>query len=313
MPGSLTAAVETPEVLGYGTDADVDAGSGARMVPGVWTARDDLTDDELDRARKWLRAQAEQADPDRFVQVPASAVRQWLGTFIVGAAKQKMTANDIGMRVETLVVAVGDRDDRWFTPETMRAAWKRFKWIPDAHELMEFFDELEAEERVRASRLLQSIDATERRRSAKPERRVQAGEDPRQASGWGWKSEAERLDHEAYLREERDRERRELAAIARKAAAADGLELPPVLEPAPLETPREFAARVREQTDAFLDAETKAMRRGGRGTGGRLKPSSPAQIAEALKVLKGRAPVPRPDIEARARVEEPEPAPEVSP
>jgi hypothetical protein len=298
----LRSALESETRLTYGGD---DHTGGADLRAGPWTPPDRVAPDLADEARRLM------GEFEAF-GVPAheQTVIDWLMALFRGMA-HAMDEEALMSRAVALAEAIEDFPRFCFTKSTRKRALRRFGFIPTAKELAELFDEVEAEEREIARRLMGLIDAAAR----KPARKAPDGESPRQASQWGWSSEAERLDHEAYLRDKRDRERRELAAIARQQAAADGLELPPTLEPAPLETAKDFAARVRAQTDQFLDAETKAMKRGGRGTGGRLKQSSPAQIAEALKVLKGTPPVPRPDIAERARVqeEEPEPAPEVAP
>ena len=72
-------------------------------------------------------------------------------------------------------------------------------------------EEITAPARRNAAKLMRVLDVGERRR----ERKLEPGESPRQASGWGWSDPAEMEAQRQYLREKQDRERRELAEIVR--------------------------------------------------------------------------------------------------
>jgi hypothetical protein len=284
-----------------------DGEGGAQVRAGLWTVPPVISGDDLRDARLYVQAyeyDAVPAGPER--------VEDWLIALFNGKA-HNMTPTSLAARAAAIAEGLEDFPRHCFTRESRKRARRLSDFIPTDKELIDFCELVDREEREVARRMMAILDAGAR--SAAPPRTA-PGESPRQSAQWGWSSEAERMDHERYLREKRDRERSELAAIARAKAAEAGEELPP--PPAPRlahETDREFVTRMNEPLRKFLDAETEHMRRGGKGRGGRTRiaAGSPVQVAEALKVLKGTPPVPRPDIAERARVQEAEPEPEPSP
>jgi hypothetical protein len=285
-----------------------DGGAGLEVRAATWKVPAVISADDLREAREYVQHFTKFDHP-----TPGFEVEDWLMLLFDGKA-HGMEPPALAARAAALAEAVEDYPPHCFTVETRKLARKRFRHIPTDYELAAFCEEIDQEEREVARRMMHILDAGHRT----PERRGDDDrESPRQAAQWGWSSPEERRAHEEYLREARDRERIELAAIARAKAAEAGEELPP--PPAPRlahETDREFVTRMNEPVRAYLDAEAERMRRGGKGRGGRTRNAagSPVQVAEALKVLKGSPPVPRPDIAERARVqeEEPEPSPEVA-
>jgi hypothetical protein len=186
----LQKAVETPAEL------ECSGPAGAELRPGVWQPPEAISADDLASAQRWLRLY--EAD---VAEVEISAASQWLASLINGVVAG-MSERDVELKVQTLAFAVADRKASFFDGQTLRAAWARFQFVPSAKELMAFFDEMEAEERTEAQRLMKIVDLGVR---DKPKQR-----DP-QAKDFKW-SRAEAEDHGRWLYEQKAKERREILA-----------------------------------------------------------------------------------------------------
>lgn len=222
-------------VPGYGKD-DSDAGGGINLVPGVWKPPENPTREELAAARLWMQVyDAEKAT------VSEVALRKWLVTFagnlVVGSGSSE---SELDMRVKLLSIAVDDRAAKHFTKESLKLAWDQFKFVPTANELMKFFDELEADERRDAQRLMAVLDA-----GHKPP--------PPKAPAMDVDESMRRF------REKQDRERQELAAIVKQRAAAEGA---PTWDRLPGESDNAYIDRIGDQRRKMQDKITRQMRSG---------------------------------------------------
>jgi hypothetical protein len=284
---------KTPKTLGFGTDDD-DQG-GARLVPGNWQPPERVSEADAEAARTWLKNHQAATDERNFRPAPDGVVSKWLGTVIsVSARSRDMSQEDVLMKVAALKLMVDDRDVRWFTKETIREAVRTFdKWIPSGSELMDFFDTLEANERMMAQRMLTVSDIAARGPKPKPKREPGEYYNPTQEPGWTWSRE----EAEAYTLKMRELKRAELAELAKIAReqphAQNDHEVP---QRGPGESDELFMARLKQHRHAVLDTATKVMKSFGAGRK-RLKPEGPVQVATAIN-----RPL-RPDIAERARRE----------
>jgi hypothetical protein len=222
-------------VPGYGRD-DSDAGGGINLIPGVWKPPSMPTREELAAARLWM-----QVYDAEVAVVSAEGLRKWLVTFVgnlvVGSGSAE---SELDMRVKLLSIALDERPAKHFTKESLKLAWDRFKFVPTANELMKFFDELEADERRDAQRLMAVLDA---------------GHKPPPPKAPAMDVDESMRRH----REKQDRERQELAAIVKQRAAAEG---GPTWDRLPGENDEAFMGRIGAQRRAMLDKATRIMKRG---------------------------------------------------
>lgn len=271
--------IQTPMIPGYGCDdSAVDRGGGANLVPGVWKPPDRVTAEEAAAARLWMQAY----DTDDRTVSPRD-LQRWLGTFLGNLAKESgKTGEEIDTKIKMLGVAVDDRLSKHFTKESLKLAWEKFTFIPSAHELMVFFDELESRERTEAQRLMAVLDA-----AVKPPPQKLPGVDVDESM--------------RRFRERQDRERRELAA-------AIGMEVQPLPERYPLETEHDYCIRLAEEAKRRCDEGGRALKRSYvhkiSQKSGQLEKARKAMAAE------GREPVQKPAMDAPdapARPDPPEP------
>lgn len=293
LPQSLKSKTATPEALGFGSDQD-DLG-GARLVPGVWQPPERVSAEEAEAARTWLKNHQAATDERNFKPAPEPAITKWLATVIsVSAVSRDFTEADIKLKISVLRSLVDDRDVRWFNKETMREAVRKFdKWIPSGSELMEFFDDLEANERMMAQRMLTVSDIAARG-PKKPEREPGEYYNPTQDPDWTWSKErAEKYTHR--MRWEKRKELAELAKIAREQPEAEGDDLVPIQQAG--EPEDAFLARCHEHKDRVLNKATPIMLSDGAGRK-RLKPDQPERVNATLEGKPAR-----PDIRERAERE----------
>jgi hypothetical protein len=283
----------TPKTLGFGTDDD-DLG-GARLVPGNWQPPESVSAADAEAARTWLKNHQAATDERNFREAPERVVKKWLLTVIGGSAMaREWTQEDVDLKARVLMIAVDDRDVRWFNKETIREAWKRFqKWIPAADELIEFFDTLEANERMMAQRMLTVSDIAARG-PKKPEREPGEYYNPTQEPDWVWSKERAERATQANRWAKRA-ELAELAKIAREMPDAEGDDLVPIQQTG--ESVEAFMARCHEHKDRVLNKATPIMLSDGAGRT-RLKPDQPERINATLDGKPAR-----PDIAERARRE----------
>lgn len=288
LPPYLSAVLKDPERLTFGEDEY----SGAGVKPGRWEPPEEISADTVNIARAAIEDYTAKQAP-----APLTVVVQWLGSLINGIP-HGMAENALGLRIGALAEAVEDYPAWVWTKDTRKLARARFDYVPAAKELIEFAEEITAGPRSNAAKLMRILDIGERRR----QRKMEPGESPRQASGWGWSDPAEMEAQRQYLREKQDRERKELAAIVRKQDQEAGAA--PALERFPLETDKDFVARVVAAVRAFLDRATEVMKnpRHGRGRGDR---GGAVPLSKVAETLKGGNKPPRPDIAERAAVPEP--------
>lgn len=221
----------------------MDAGGGINLVPGVWEPPANPTAEELAAARLWMQAYDAKPDP-----VSDASLRKWLMTFLGNLAVNSGNGEaEIEMRVKLLSVAVDERDTRHFTKESLKLAWQRFKFVPSAHELMAFFDELESLERCQAQRLMAVLDA-----GAKPPTAKAAAMDVDESM--------------RRHREKQDRERRELVAILAERDAAAGKYAADASTPAraPGESDRAYGIRLADHCRGQIAAGELALKRDNR-------------------------------------------------
>lgn len=291
LPQPLKNMTTTPKTLGFGTDED-DQG-GARLVPGNWQPPERVSEADAEAARTWLKNHQAATDERNFRPAPEATVEKWLLTVIAASAmSREWTQEDVQLKAKVLKLMIDDRDVRWFNKLTIREAVRRFdKWVPSGSELMEFFDTLEANERMMAQRMLTVSDIAARG-PKKPEREPGEYYNPTQEPDWTWsKEQAERYTH--ALRWKKRGELAELAKIAREQPDAEGDDLVPDRQ---LEESEEaYLARLKFHRDAVEAKATPIMLSDGAGRK-RLKPDQPERVYAGVKVS-------RPDIEERARAE----------
>ena len=289
----MKSQTKTPKTLGFGTDDD-DQG-GARLVPGNWQPPERVSEADAEAARTWLKNHQAATDERNFRPAPEAVVQKWLATVLgLSAMSRNMTGEDVKLKVAALKIMVDDRDVRWFTKETIREAVRKFdKWIPSGSELMDFFDTLEANERMMAQRMLTVSDIAARG-PKKPEREPGEYYNPTQEPDWTWSKErAEKYTHR--MRWEKRKELAELAKIAREMPEAEGDDVIPVQQAG--EPTAAFLARCHEHKDRVLNKATPIMLSDGAGRK-RLKPDQPERVNATLEGKPAR-----PDIRERAERE----------
>jgi hypothetical protein len=232
LPTSLRKAIETPTAPGYGRDDKaVDAGGGINLVPGAWQPPERVTPEELAAARLWMQAY-DAGSPT----VAPRDLQRWLATLLGNLAKARDTgAEEIDMRVKMLALAIDDRPAKHFGKDALKLAWERFTFIPTAHELMEFFDEMESRERTDAQRLMAVLDAGSR----PPPPKVGP------------------VDIEASMRRMRDKQAAENLELAEK-LGIEPTEPPPRLLG---ETDGEYGGRLADLARQHIAAGEKALKR----------------------------------------------------
>lgn len=219
-------------IPGYGRD-DGNAGDGINLVPGVWNPPEHVSAEWAAAARLWMRAAEAEEEP----VVAPKDLHKWLNALIGNMRLAgSMDAEDVDARIKMLSVAINERKAKHFTVDSLKLAWRRFgDFVPTAHQLMAFFDDLESTERTEAQRLMAVLDAAAR--PAQPRSPV---------------VDVERSM--ALNREKWDRERAELIAAA-------GIEVPDIPPRMPHETDREYGVRLAEEAKRQCDIGGRALRR----------------------------------------------------
>jgi hypothetical protein len=192
--------------VGYGGENG--SPTGINLVPGIWEPPPQVTEDDLASARVWLHAYETET-----ATVTPTECKKWLALLINGVIKGSVySERDLDLKVCTLAAAIDDRKAKHFV-DTLKPAWARFNYIPSAHELMVFFDELEAAERAEAQNLMAILDGGVKGASARP---------GPQDKNFTW-SKAEAEAHGRRLYEEKAKERAEMM----RALGAQPMPVPP--------------------------------------------------------------------------------------
>jgi hypothetical protein len=262
-------ALETPKdgrTIGDGADFEV--------VPGKWNAPETITEPLVLECRRWLEAlnKAEGTAQD-------GRIRNWLMK-LLGGLSGNHSEDTVRMKLAAFTFALAEFPAYCFDDAVLRRAQKHFKsFWPSAGELIEFMEAYQGEVRVRAQRAYKIIDIGPRR----------PGQVPR---GRPW-AEGGMEDQREWLRQKGDREREELAAIARKRDEEEGRS-PEDWDRLPGEDAHAFVDRIGVKRRKMQDAITKRMKGGIRVIPKTAdKPSSPTPEATKPAPAPTRAQVER--------------------
>lgn len=197
MPTSLRAALETPARLIF--DGDPEISSGVITAPGAWKPPPGASPEELESARRYVRAYSLACEP-----APDSVVLEWLMR-LIGGIPHGMSGTVLEMRLEALVEAAEDLPGFLWSRENRKAAIPHFRNVPSSLELRAWADRVAGEERERVRRLMAIIDL-----GAKPAAPCPAAPQPR-----AWSKEIAE-EHGLRLQAERREELLELGRIMRE-------------------------------------------------------------------------------------------------
>jgi hypothetical protein len=197
LTSTLQVALKPPAVVGYGGEEG--SPTGINLVPGIWEPPTVVTEDDLASARVWLHAyETEKAT------VAETDCKKWLATLVNGVVKgMAYSERDLDLKICTLAAAIDDRAAKHFGKDALKLAWARFNYIPSAHELMGFFDDLEAAERAEAQNLMKILDGGVKGAASRPSP---------QDRNFTW-SKAEAEAHGRRLYEEKAKECAEMMRI----------------------------------------------------------------------------------------------------
>lgn len=232
------AGLETPKDV-----RTVGDGEDCQVVPGVWKPPAVVTEPMILECRRWLEA-LNKCDGT----AQDGRIRVWLSRLLFGLSGNH-SEDMIRGKLSSFAFALADKPAFCFDDDTLRRAQKHFKsFWPSAGELIEFMEGIEGEIRVKAQRAYKIIDDGPRKAGAPPTRRPWA--------------EGGAEDHAEYLREQADRERKELVEILRKRDEEIG-RIPPEYTPErlPGEGDKDYVGRVVAYTRDQLAKGDKLRRR----------------------------------------------------
>lgn len=253
---------------------------GAELRPGEWALPLTITDAMVSACREGLRAYEAQSGP-----VQGGVLGQWLGNLYPVCAKRAGDAPDVEAWIKSAGFALEEHPAFCFTQTTLRAAMRRFKFLPTGAELLAFADEIVVARGRAAQRAWKVLDAG-----------------PRAATAMQWGPAA--AEEQARRNRAKDaKERAELAAIA-------GGQPAPAPQRLPGEDDGAFVTRLADHARSLCDAGKGALRRDEAANRQRRAGPSAAELdasrkaaAEALRRRSAATPQPgadAPDVEQPA-------------
>ena len=222
--------------LGVETEHSGGPAGGADLVPAAWTVPDEIPATAVVELRTMLRQHADECQP-----VPRQVLMRFLGLLVSGCVRRPTDGMDDVARMNSMVFSLERYPAYCFTDDELRAAKRRYKFIPADAELI-----------ADAERIMHQTETTVRRARKIVETGPRAGR-----AKWNPDEQARRN------REKADRERAELlAAIAQQPAVPHaGGHLVPIgrkragFSPAEMDASRQEAAKALAERQARKAAE----------------------------------------------------------
>jgi hypothetical protein len=256
---------------------------GAELRPGEWVLPPEITDAMVAACRDGLRTHDAQSGP-----VQGGVLGQWLSNLFPTCAKRAGDCADVEAWIKSAGFALEEHPAFCFTQTSLRAAMRRFKFLPTGAELLAFADEIVTARGRAAQRAWKVMDAGPRATTAMQ---------------WGPAAAEEQARRN---RAKAAKERAELAAIVGHSAA-------PPPERLPGEDDKAFVSRLASHARSLCDAGKRGLRRDEAANRQRKAGPTAAELdasrkAAADALARRSAATPQPDADA-SQVDQPaEPA-----